>query len=306
MKICYSSSLIVPGYSFIPGLSKHERVMAKCYQEGHDEIIKPYDLKEGAIYRETHDIEYVYSVLKLLKNGFNIKDQKIVDQICASNGSMVAAVKYAFAENCPVFSVTSGFHHAGFESGYGYCTFNGIIIALREVKKLKPDLTALILDFDGHYGDGTEDLIKHHDLNWITHLTHEGDLVSGSQIHNTKTAVWAIQNKKPDIIIYQPGADSHIEDPYRTGYFTDVGWSYRDRWIFMAAQEERIPIVWNMAGGYGQKTVDLHHRTFRSAIKIYEPNRPCNDPLLEALKGQDSESFPPAEVNRLYPNGVKN
>lgn len=50
--------------------------------------------------------------------------------VAASNGGVVAAALAAMSEGV-AGSLSSGLHHARYESGMGYCTFNGLVIAAK-------------------------------------------------------------------------------------------------------------------------------------------------------------------------------
>lgn len=185
-------------------------------------------------------------------------------------------------------SPTSGFHHAHYSETEGYCTFNGLMISAIKLKK-DLDLKCIgILDFDMHYGNGTDDIInttcndyivhytagKKYDFNFpllhifkplvkyiytkgVTSKKHkkEGKNLrqqflgkKGSQF--LKEIPTILNNiKNCDIIFYQAGADQHYNDPYG-GLLTYEQMIERDKIVFEFAKNNNIPIVWNLAGGY--------------------------------------------------------
>jgi len=51
-------------------------------------------------------------------------------------------------------------HHASLDSCWGFCFFNNIAIAVKKFLKEKKVKNALILDFDLHFGDGTENAFQ--------------------------------------------------------------------------------------------------------------------------------------------------
>jgi len=51
-------------------------------------------------------------------------------------------------------------HHAGPERYWGYCFFNNIAVAISQLMAKKSVASALVLDLDLHYGDGTENIFK--------------------------------------------------------------------------------------------------------------------------------------------------
>jgi acetoin utilization deacetylase AcuC-like enzyme len=142
------------------------------------------------------------------------------------------------------------------------------MIAARSLLSKKMVSDVLILDFDGHYGDGTNNIINSLGMESVVrHMTRTQPF--GSPDESIGWALAAIE-KKPGIVLLQAGADSLINDPFGAGYFTDEQWVSRDRMIFEVCRELRVPIVWNLAGGYnGQITIDMHVKTWESAKYVW-------------------------------------
>jgi len=82
----------------------------------------------------------------------------------------------------------------------------------------------------------------------------------------------AIERARPDVILYQAGADPYREDPYSP---LDVGLedlAARDLLVFGAARDAKIPIAWVLAGGYTKdvtKVVAVHVNTARAAADVF-------------------------------------
>jgi acetoin utilization deacetylase AcuC-like enzyme len=73
---------------------------------------------------------------------------------------------------------------------------------------------------------------------------------------------------KCDILFYQAGADPHIQDP-GGGWMRDDELERRDDLVFMLAQRQKVPVVWNLAGGYQQpveKVLVIHDNTKEAAL----------------------------------------
>jgi len=228
-------------------------------------------------FEEAHHREYVRGVLKnVAPNGFNTIDPEITNSLLYSNAGHWAAAKHVLENGGVACSATQGFHHAHFEDGYGYCTFNGLMItamkALRNGAK-----NVLIIDGDGHFGDGTEDVMDHLMVRGrVTHVTRPD---MGRPIQSEwSAAMWQsfakglIRNSKAGIILYQAGADAWDRDPYGVGYLSKEGLAARDRGIFTAARDAGVPLVWNLAGGYArnmQDTIDIHLQTLKISNEVY-------------------------------------
>jgi acetoin utilization deacetylase AcuC-like enzyme len=177
--------------------------------------------------------------------------------------------------SAPVFAPVSGFHHSGWNFGGGYCTFNGLVLAAREFKFARPDAKVLIIDGDGHFGDGTQNIIEHLDLKWLDQCSLDKYTVGGDSLVANKILLSFLRNETWDFVIYQAGADSHKDDPYQAGYLTDAEWQYRDRIVFEHCKDNKIPLVFCLAGGYNAgKTILLHSDTVTTARKVYERTHP--------------------------------
>ncbi len=47
---------------------------------------------------------------------------------------------------------------------------------------------------------------------------------------------------------------------------------FRDRLVFRAARDLRIPLVWNLAGGYQEplrRVLDIHDNTARACVEVF-------------------------------------
>jgi acetoin utilization deacetylase AcuC-like enzyme len=234
----------------------------------------PYD---QADFEEAHDRAYVRGVLDgTIPNGFNTIDAELTNSLRYTSAGHWAATQHVLQHGGVACSATQGFHHAHHSDGYGYCTFNGLMITAMKALRNGAE-NVLIIDGDGHYGDGTEDILDHLMLRGrVKHITRP-DIGKPIQSH-WNTAMWQsftkglIRNTKPGIILYQAGADAWDQDPYGAGYLSKEGLAARDRGIFTAARDAGVPLVWNLAGGYAksmQDTIDIHLQTLAISDEVY-------------------------------------
>jgi acetoin utilization deacetylase AcuC-like enzyme len=263
MQIVWNAALSKHIDDFI-SLRKPKEVLKAVYDPRQDSLVASQALGERE-FNLVHDPAYVWAVLNgKVNTGFSKTSPELIQQVCAANGVMLAAVAAAqMSPGQPVMAPVSGFHHAHFSSGYGYCTFNGLLVAIAAARLAgKLNGPVLIIDGDGHYGDGTDDCIRHNvaTLGDITNLTSFTKRNWRSKIQT------ALAAKKWSLILYQAGADAHKDDPYEAGYLDDHEWGVRDEMIFEHAALNRIPLAWDLAGGYnGAATIELHARTAQSA-----------------------------------------
>jgi acetoin utilization deacetylase AcuC-like enzyme len=74
------------------------------------------------------------------------------------------------------------------------------------------------------------------------------------------------------VVLYQAGADPHIDDPLG-GFLTTSQMAMRDWKVFQGLKERGIAVAWNLAGGYQSplsKVVQLHLNTMRACLEAFE------------------------------------
>ena len=118
-----------------------------------------------------HDRAFVDDVLDLaIDNGFHNRSAAVAASLPWTSGSFLAAAHEALANRQVAVSPTSGFHHACHARAGGYCTFNGLMIAAIALIRDGTVRRIGILDCDQHYGNGTDDIIRH--LGLQDHVRH--------------------------------------------------------------------------------------------------------------------------------------
>jgi acetoin utilization deacetylase AcuC-like enzyme len=235
-----------------------------------------------------HNRELVRGIMRgEIMNGYGDFSPVANDHSLMSCSILTHASVVAAQTRQPVFAPLSGFHHAHYAHSAGYCTFNGLALAASAVKSMNPLANVLIVDGDGHYGDGTQDLIEHHGWNdWLEQCSLDRSSTAGDFVRAQERLKESLSKKAWDLVIYQAGADSHKDDPYGAGYLNDVDWKERDYTVFEHCKSHDTPLVFNLAGGYnGSKTVLLHLGTVSTAREVYETGSPAHlspeqDPLL--------------------------
>jgi acetoin utilization deacetylase AcuC-like enzyme len=188
----------------------------------------------------------------------------------------LAACRLALSEPMVLHPV-SGAHHARYDTGSGFCTFNFLVGGAVEL--LAHGLRRVaIIDLDAHPGDGTYRLAR----------GHEGialfDIAGGSWVDVVNSASVEyyvardamqyqaalehlepfLDRVRPDLVMYQAGMDPYEHDP--VGGIDGVDEAFlrrRDSHVISAVHSRRIPLVVNLAGGYGDNAVLLHLMTIR-------------------------------------------
>ncbi|HVY45670.1 MAG TPA: histone deacetylase [Minicystis sp.] len=217
-----------------------------------------------------------------------------------TNGGCVAALRTALDRGVAA-NLASGFHHAHGDHGEGFCTFNGLVVALERARIEGRLRRALVVDLDLHYGNGTASLLAtrpdFHNLsiygNYYRGNTAIRD-VSAERAADTANCRSvpvpngargadyvaiveaelgpAFERARPDAVLYQAGADPYREDPYSP---LDVGLgdlAARDRLVFDACKARGVPVMWVLAGGYTKdvaKIVEAHLGTARACAAVF-------------------------------------
>jgi acetoin utilization deacetylase AcuC-like enzyme len=130
IKVFYRDEMNATTKSPSPSPSKPAKVVEDWLANGYIERrdIHSFQPVERRDLYMAHSKEYVDGVLdRKLKNGFSNKDKAVADSLPYTTGSMVAAAICAMRDQTFVCSPTSGFHHAGYSFGGGFCTFNGLM-----------------------------------------------------------------------------------------------------------------------------------------------------------------------------------
>lgn len=240
---------------------------------------------------QTHDIDHVLAVISGSKaDGFGNKSSKDNKAIRTTVGNFLVAAEYAVGmKEChpgAVWSLTSGFHHAGHASCAGFCTFEALTLAAYELQKFR-NMKTLIIDEDAHVGDGCMDVIAEMKMGLYCEYmqsqhTHKGNDLEAfqNQLHNM------LRINQPDVIFYQAGADNWLGDPLG-GNLTMEELYLRDVIVMNAAKGFGIPLVVNLAGGYARQfddTLQIHMNTGEALKEVFlnvkvKPVFPSHEPF---------------------------
>jgi acetoin utilization deacetylase AcuC-like enzyme len=254
------------------------------------EVVAPEPLTGEAVAR-VHDAGYVRAVRTgeprslAESQGFDW-DAGLFPMALASNGGMVAAARAA-RENGVAGSLSSGLHHARRESGYGYCTFNGLALAAFDALE-RGARAVLIVDLDAHCGGGTHSLVAHDPRVWQVDVA-----TSGFDAYDSSERMWLFQVRRADE--YLPTVERLLDgvshrkipfdlclynagmDPYEdcgTGGLAGVTreiLAERERLVFDWCRARELPVAYALAGGYLSTRLDretlvaLHRLTLAAA-----------------------------------------
>ncbi len=209
-----------------------------------------------------------------------------------SVGATIMAARAALAGEGLAANLAGGTHHAYADKGSGYCVFNDVAVAARLMqaewhRQGRGLLRVLVIDLDVHQGNGTAAIFRQ-DPTVFTFSMHgaknfpfrkepgdlDVELADGcadaeylAELEAALAEVWA-RWPAPGLAFYLAGADPHEGDRLGRLKLTTEGLRERDRRVFAALRERRIPVALSMAGGYGHEldtTVAVQVNTLREA-----------------------------------------
>ena len=139
-------------------------------------------------------------------------------------------------------------HHACRARAMGFCVFNNVAVAARHAVKAHGIERVAIIDFDVHHGNGTEDIFENDEHVLMASIfqhpfyPYSGTedpapnmfnvpLAAGSGAKELRAAVtktWlpALEEFRPQLVLFSAGFDAHVEDDMAMLRFTDAdyGW----------------------------------------------------------------------------------
>jgi acetoin utilization deacetylase AcuC-like enzyme len=221
-----------------------------------------------------------------------------------TNGGCVLALRRALETGCSG-NLASGFHHAHADHGEGFCTFNGLVVAMEALRAEGRFSRALVVDLDLHYGNGTASLLASRP--WAHQLSCYGNGYEQNRAIKDVTAFVApdtencrsvalraglrgaehlrvvadaldaaFERSRPDVVLFQAGADPYREDPYSPLLLDHPDLAERDQLVFEACFRRGVPVMWVLAGGYTEdvsKVVAVHLGTFLAAHRVFGGRR---------------------------------
>ncbi len=213
--------------------------------------------------------------------------RRTVDAFRFAAGGTILASRLALDHRAAA-NVGGGFHHAFADRGEGFCLINDIAVAIRVLQKEGRLRRAAVVDLDLHQGNGTARIFAG-DPSVFTFSMHQEhlyplkepssldiglagctrdeeylDLLSG--------ALPQVIDSRPDLVVYQAGADPYVEDKLGSLELTKEGLSERDRRVFEACRGAGIPAAVTLGGGYANRVedvVEIHLNTLRRLEEVY-------------------------------------
>ena len=268
--VFYTEAQNAPPQTISPSASKPREVMKRWRKRGFRMDVRTPDPATVTDLARAHDRKYVEDVLAgRTHNGFLNESRAVARSLPWTNGAMLSAARCAIEESTISCAPVSGFHHAKWSRPSGFCTFNGLMVTALALKAKGLARRVGILDCDQHFGDGTDEIIQRVSAtDWIAHVSAGRDYPREAKAFLKAFPGIVKAFAGCDVVLYQAGADPHIEDPLG-GFLDDEQLAERDTIVFTQARKLGIPVAWNLAGGYQEplsKVLDIHDRTMEACI----------------------------------------
>ncbi|WP_420550525.1 histone deacetylase [Litorivicinus lipolyticus] len=205
----------------------------------------------------------------------------------AANGTLLTArnaLQYGLACH-----MAGGTHHAHAAGGAGFCVFNDMAYTACTLLDSGEVERVLILDTDVHQGDGTARMLADqpgtftcslHCAQNYPHPKAQSDLDVPIQAGTdddgyldvlSSTLDRLLLTFAPDLVIYDAGADVHIDDALGKLSLSSAGMRERDRLVFERCHDAGAAVASVIGGGYDldrEALVERHAIPFEVAFEI--------------------------------------
>ena len=257
------------------------------------EFIEPHAATDDELLR-VHCRDYVGRVMagtlsrdEVRRIGFPWSPQ-LVERSLRSTGAAVDAAAAALKDGVAA-SLAGGTHHAGTNWGEGYCVFNDVAVAAREMQARGAVRRVLVLDCDVHQGNGTAEIFAADETVFTMSIhggrnfplrKHPGSLDvpledgTGDEEYLERLAA-AVEESfaraAADLVLYIAGADPYEGDRLGRLRLTKQGLLARDRLVLEAARRAGVPTAIVCGGGYCvdlESIVDIHAATMLAAAEV--------------------------------------
>jgi len=275
-------------------VEKFERIRAQLVADGdvrEDEILDAPAATRDELLR-VHTDEYLDDLAHLRWTPRTMWSElpltaDIVRAYTHAAGGTLRAAREAMTRGFGI-NLGGGFHHAFADRAEGFCYLNDLAVAVRGLQHEGRIVRAAVVDLDVHQGNGTAGIFRDDDRVFTLSLHQEanypavktpGDLDVGlangtddaTYARRLEEALARVWNFRPEIVLYQAGADPYREDMLGGLALTFEGLDVRDRMVLEGCAARGIPAVVTLGGGYARRvedTVAIHAHTCRMAIRL--------------------------------------
>ncbi|HLY48948.1 MAG TPA: histone deacetylase [Solirubrobacteraceae bacterium] len=271
---------------------------------------------ERAVLTAVHPAPYVEAIEQMSAQGGGALDLDTVTSAGSYDAALHAAggavrlvdllldgeADYAFSAHRPPG------HHATPNQAMGFCLFNNVAVAARYALDVRGLERVMILDWDVHHGNGTNDIF-HRSRDVLFVSIHESPLYPGTGPSSDvgsgdaqgftvnlpvpagaddavfrslvdHVAVPLLFAFSPQLVLISAGYDAHREDPLATCDVTEDGYAAMTRSIRAASGEVGAALGCVLEGGYALAALARSVATTMRELSVEAPAAAERAPLL--------------------------
>ncbi len=209
MKIVFHDAFL-QRYTSDPAAAEGRLDQALARAKERYELVTPSPCTEEELRRvhTAYHIEYVR------------QDMSVYPVALLAAGAALEAARLAVSGE-PAFALCRPpGHHASPDSCWGFCYFNNVAVAVKDLLEREMVKQVLIVDFDLHFGDGTANTFK--DVAAVTYL-HPGGANSRKFLEHLQDF---LAKEEADLVAVSAGFDRHLDDwggLLSTGDYEEIG-----------------------------------------------------------------------------------
>lgn len=260
-----TESGLLPELASIPGRAATEAEIELCHTRSYIDLARE-EITAGLDTLSTGDTQ-------VCEKSYDVSTHAVGAVLESVDAVMSGKLKRAFC------AVRPPGHHARPAQGMGFCVFNNIALGARHAQKKHGAEKVVIVDWDVHHGNGTQDIFYEdgsvlftstHQSPWYPYTGHAEETGTGQGKGSTMNFPFragagmkeigaafqdrilpAIAQFKPDLILISAGFDSREGDPLGHFKLTDADFAQLTRWLIQAADAHcQGRLVSVLEGGY--------------------------------------------------------
>ena len=192
-----------------------------------------------------------------------------------ATGGTILACRLAL-EHGVAINLGGGYHHAAADSGGGFCVYADVPLAVKILHVEGKIGSVLVVDLDAHQGNGTAAAFRiwpwakimdlyENDIFPIPKEREDYPLPVGPNVMGSEYLPMvedalskALDEVRPDLVVYNAGSDPFIDDPLAYFRLTKGELAERDLLVVSRVRERAIPIAMVLSGGYSVDSWLVH------------------------------------------------